>query len=122
MYVLEPNQALYIRMKTIKLLIASTIFVLLVQLGYTAVSLEDGELKVPKTPVEEIVKWDSTKAKEYLSNPDNDDYHTGYSKVFYAATSSPKYFWLNSLMGLVQVLGGVLIYRLLSRSKNAIKK
>ena len=107
-------------MKTIKLLIISLLFVLVVQFVFVAASLEEGELKVPKIPVEEIVEWDSSKAQQYLANPENYDYHSGISKAFYAVTSSPKYFWLNTILGLVQVLGGVLIYRFLGRSKNAI--
>jgi hypothetical protein len=118
---LRPQlQALYVSMKTIKLLIISLLFVLLIQFAFVAATLEEGELKVPKIPVEEIVKWDSPKAQEYLANPENYDYHNGISKAFYAVASSPKYFLLNMLLGLVQVLGGVLICRFLRGSKNAI--
>ena len=106
-------------MKGFKLVIISLLFVWLLQFFVVATSLEEGELKVPKIPIEEIVKWESNKAQDYLSNPENYDYHNGFSKVFYTVTSSPTYFWLNTLMGLVQVLGGACLYRFLGRSKNA---
>jgi len=107
-------------MKTIKLIIASIVFVLFAQFSFVAISLDEGELKAPKTPIEEIMTWDSDKATEYLSNPDNYSYYNGLFRVFYLATSSPKYFWLNTAFGLLQVWGGILIYRFLGRSRNAI--
>lgn len=79
---------------------------LLFQLGVDFVSLEGRELKVPKVPVEEILKWDSDTARVYLSDTEDYEYRTGISRVLYAVTSSTRYFWLNFAVSLFQVLGG----------------
>jgi hypothetical protein len=84
-----------------------------------AMSLDEGELKVPKIPIEELLKLDSDEARVYLSNSDNYDYHTGISKVFYTVISSPKYLFLNLTMGLIQLFGGVLIFNIFCGKTNA---